>query len=143
MKTSLLAAVLMSLTCSVQAQSTVGELLEKGGKKLMKEDYTGLVPFRVKYVWPNRGGEGDLVYAADGTLSGTEHHYPSRSDSPAIGTWTVDDGGKWCIKKSMSAWNSKTDQCWYSWRLGDDFYGAISEDPGTRVMKVKSIARQP
>jgi hypothetical protein len=123
---------------AAMAQSNLGDLLDKGAKKLGKEDYLAMMPFKVKYVWPNRGGEGDLVFNADGTLSGTEFHYPSRSESPAVGTWTVDDGGKWCIKKSMAVWNSKTDQCWYSFRQGDDYWGTFSDtDRAARLVQTK------
>ncbi len=135
-------ATLFIVSFGAQAQSTVGELLDKGGKKLMKEDYSAMVPFRVAYQWPNRQGEGDLVYAADGTLTGEEYHYSSRSTSPATGTWVVDESGKWCLKKFMQVWNSRTDQCWYSWKLGNDYFGSLGEDKDTRVMKVKSFVKQ-
>jgi hypothetical protein len=127
---------------SALGQSTVAELLDKGGKKLLKDDYATLTPFRVVYQWPNRQGEGDLFYAADGTLNGSEYHNSSRSTSPATGTWTVDENGKWCMKKFMQLWNSRTDQCWYSWKLGDDYYGSLGDDKDTKVMKVKSFTKQ-
>jgi hypothetical protein len=134
--------VLLGASFSAIGQSTVGELLEKGGKKLLKDDYTALAPFRVVYQWPNRQGEGDLVYLADGTLSGSEYHNSSRSTSPATGTWVADENGKWCMKKFMQLWNSRTDQCWYGWKLGDDYYSGLSEDKDAKVMKVKSVVKQ-
>ncbi len=136
------AVSLCIVASSAFARSTVGELLDKGASKLSKEDYAALTPFRVVYQWPNRQGEGDLLYAADGTVAGSEFHYPSRSASPATGTWTVDDGGKWCIKKFMQSWDSRTDQCWFSWKLGDDYYGSLGEEKNTKVIKVKSFAKQ-
>lgn len=126
------------------AQSNVGDLLDKGAKKLVKDDYLALAPFRLKYVWPQGGGEGDLVYVADGTLSGSEYHYSSRSESPATGTWSADETGKWCMKKHMSVWNSRTDMCWYTWKLGDDYWGSATDsDRGGRIMKIRSFAKQP
>ncbi|MGP1680059.1 MAG: hypothetical protein ACTS6J_23240 [Burkholderiales bacterium] len=141
--TAVVLAVLATMLATVaNAQSNLGELLDKGGSKMLKADYIALAPFRVKYVWFQGGGEGDLVYAANGTLTGTEYHYPSRSESPAVGTWTVDDSGKWCIKKNLEAWNSKTDVCWYSFRLGDEYFGTLSEtDRNARVGKIKSVSR--
>lgn len=141
-RVSLCFAVLLAASFSALGQSTVGELLEKGGKKLLKEDYTALVPFRVVYEWPNRQGEGDLVYAGDGTLAGSEYHNSSRSTSPATGTWGVDENGKWCMKKFMQVWNSRTDMCWYGWKLGDAYYGSLGEDKDTKAMKVKTFAKQ-
>ena len=130
-------ALLLGASFSALGQSTVGELLEKGGKKLLKEDYAALVPFRNVYQWPNRQGEGDLVFAADGTLSGSEYHNSSRSTSPATGTWVVDENGKSCIKKFMQLWNTRTDQCWYGWKLGEDYYGSLGDDKDAKVMKSK------
>ncbi len=138
-----LAFLATMLATGANAQSNLGELLDKGGKKLLKADYIALAPFRVKYVWFQGGGEGDLVYAANGTLTGSEYHYPSRSESTAVGTWEVDDSGKWCIKKNLEAWNSKTDVCWYSFRLGDEYFGTLSDtDRNARVGKIQSVSRQ-
>lgn len=132
----------MMLATVANAQSNLGELLDKGGKKLLKADYIALAPFRVKYEWFQGGGEGDLVYAANGTLTGTEYHYPSRSESPAVGTWTADDSGKWCIKKNMAAWNSNTDRCWYTFQLGDEYFGTLSDtDRNARIGKIKSVSK--
>lgn len=126
------------------AQSNVGDLLDKGAKKLTKDDYMSLAPFRLKYVWPQGGGEGDLVYVADGTLSGSEYHYSSRSESPATGTWSADDAGKWCMKKHMPVWNSRTDMCWYTWKLGEDYWGSATDsDRSGRVVKIRSFGKQP
>ena len=135
-------AVLGLVTIPAHAQSNLGELLDKGGRKLMREDYAALPPFRVQYRWPQGGGEGDLVYKADGTLVGTEYHSQTQSESTAIGTWTVDDNGRWCIKKTLAEWNSKTDVCWYSFRIGDEYFGGLSDsDRTSRVFKVKSTQK--
>lgn len=138
-----LAFLATMLATVANAQSNLGELLDKGGNKLLKADYTALAPFRLKYKWLQGGGEGDLVFAANGTLTGSEYHYPSRSESTAVGTWTVDDSGRWCIKKNLETWNTKTDMCWYSFRLGDEYFGALSEtDRNARVGKIQSVSRQ-
>jgi hypothetical protein len=138
---TLLAASLALLAGGASAQSNLGDLLDKGGQKMMKADYMAMAPFRIKYVWPQGGGEGDLLYNGDGTLAGSEYHYSSRSESPAVGTWTVDDNGKWCMKKSMATWNSKTDMCWYMFKAGDQYFGSASDgDRTARVARFKSLA---
>lgn len=142
MRTYLVCLLLAAAAAPSLAQSTVGELLDKGGKKLLKADYDALVPFRVTYLWPQGGGEGDLIYKGDGTLAGSEYQYSSRSESPATGTWTADDEGKWCLKKHMTLWNSRTDRCWYTYRLGEIFYGSAAEDRGARIAKMKSFSKQ-
>lgn len=136
-----LAAALALAAAAASAQSTVGELLDQGGQKLLKTDYAQMAPFRVKYIWFQGGGEGDILFNADGTLSGSEYHYSSRSETPATGSWTVDETGKWCVKKNLSVWNRNTDVCWYGFRSGDQYYGTLSEDRAARVGKIKSLAR--
>lgn len=138
-----LAGVFALASLPASAQSNVGDLLDKGAKKLIKDDYMAMAPFRVKYLWPQGGGEGDLVYEANGTLSGSEYHYSSRSESPATGTWQADENGKWCMKKHMAVWKSNTDMCWYTWKLGDDYYGSASDsDRNAPVRKARSFAKQ-
>jgi hypothetical protein len=142
MKHFLVSLALVSCAFPAASQSTVGDLLDKGGKKLIKADYDSLAPFRVTYIWPQGGGEGDLVYKADGTLAGSEYQYSSRSESPATGTWSADADGKWCQKKHMTLWNSRTDRCWYTWQLGDVYFGSAGTDRGERIGKLKSLAKQ-
>lgn len=140
-KPCLLAAAFALVATAAGAQSNLGELLDKGGQKLSKADYAQLAPFRVKYVWFQGGGEGDILFNADGTLIGSEYHYSSRSETPATGTWTVDDTGKWCVKKTLSAWNRNTDVCWYGFKSGDQYYGTLEESRTAKVGKIKSLAR--
>jgi hypothetical protein len=140
---ALAAAMLATGATGALAQSTVAELLDKGGTRLMKADYDALMPARVQYRWPNGQGEGDLVLTADGKITGTEYHYSSRSDSPATGVWTVADDGKLCTPKEMKAWGRRTDLCWYTFRLGADSFMSASADRDGKLMKIKSIARLP
>lgn len=141
LKFFLVASATALLGATAQAQ-TVGDLLDKGAKQLMKEDYAAMMPLRIRYQWPQGGGEGDLVFAADGTLAGSEYQYASSSESPAVGTWTVDDTGKWCMKKTMAKWKVNTDKCFITFRMGDDYYGAAADsDRSARTSKYKSYGK--
>ncbi len=55
-------------TGPAQAQSTVAEVLEKGGKQLSKAEFLEMLPARLQQQWPNRQGEEELVLTADGAL---------------------------------------------------------------------------
>ena len=139
---SLVAACFLLCGTSAYAQSNLGELLDKGGKKLGKDFYAANFPATITYVWPNKLGEGEVLFKADGTLSGTEHHYSSRSNSPAVGTWTVDDDGKWCVKKQLSAWGRNTDVCWYSFALNGVLFGAMSDtDRNANIVPAGTIKK--
>ena len=133
---------LTMLTCIfAHAQSNVGELMDQGGKIVTRDAQMALAPFRYQYVWPNRLGEGDLIFKADGTLDGTEDHYSSRTTSPAVGTWTVDEAGKQCVKKTLSAWNTKSDLCWWPYQLGDKFFVSNTNERTGRLSPVKSVTK--
>ncbi len=135
------ATLASSLSFSSLAQSTVGELLDKGGKQWQKADYEGMFPARLQYRWPNGQGEGDLVFTADGQLSGSEYHYASRSESPATGTWKVEDDGKFCAPKEMKAWRSRTNLCWYSFRLGDEQFMSLTTERDAKLLKIKALSK--
>lgn len=137
--------VLASACVVAHAQSTVGELLEKGGKQVSKADWLESTPLRMQTKWPNGQGEEELLFSDDGKISGTGHHYGSRSDSPASGQWKVEEDGKVCTPKTFTAWNSSTNLCWYFFKLGDSFYGAPKTEPGSRIGKINTwekVAKQ-
>ena len=123
------------------AQTTVGELLSQGGKAVSKADFLEWIPLRIKTKWPNRQGEEDLVLSADGKISGTGQHYQSRTESPAVGQWKVEEDGKVCTPKTFTAWNSSTNLCWYFFRLGDAAYGALKTEADSRVGRIDSFSK--
>ena len=94
---------LIALSGGAFAQSTVGELKEKGGSALSKTDFLELMPARMETQWPNRQGEETLLFSVDGKITGTGYHYSSRTESPASGTWRVEEDGKFCTSKSFAA----------------------------------------
>lgn len=137
----LVAAASAVAPIAASAQSTVGDLTGAGGMRLSKADLEGMMPMRVQYKWPNGQGEGDLTLSIDGQLAGTEHHYGSRSDSPAVGSWKVGDDDKLCTPKEFKAWGRKTDLCWYTFKSGDAYFMALTTDADAKVFRIKSIAK--
>lgn len=125
------------------AQSTVGELLEKGGKQRTKEEFLSSMPFQLKWEWPNRQGEEELVLYPDGKITGSGYHFQTRTTSPAEGTWKLEDDGKLCASKTFSAWNRSTSACWYSFVLDNVAFASLNSEPGSKLIKVSSIAKLP
>ena len=139
--TTLMATMALSLAANSNAQSTVGELLEKGGKQLSKGDLLDMMPMRYQGKWPNNQGEEELFFSEDGKISGTGSHYASRTDSPASGQWKVEDDGKFCTPKTWTAWNSSTNLCWYIYKLDDTLFGTQKTDASSRLGKINSMAK--
>lgn len=137
-------AILFALACAsgAHAQSNVGELLEKGGALVSKDGFQALLPGRFEGQWPNRQGEEVLYFSVDGKITGKGYHYSSRSESPAEGTWTVEADGKICKPQRFTAWpNSSTNNCYYLFKLGADYYGSPKNEPGSAVRRLKSVAK--
>lgn len=124
------------------AQSNVGELLEKGGFLVDKEAFTALLPLRMEGQWPNRQGEEVLFFSVDGKITGKGYHYASRTESPAEGSWTAEADGKVCKPQRFTAWpSSSTNNCYYVFKLGNDYYSAAKNEPSSAVRKVKSLTK--
>lgn len=133
----------LAMVCAAgaQAQSTVGELLEKGGALLGKADFASLLPLRMETQWPNRQGEEVLYFSVDGKITGKGFHYSSRSESAAEGSWTIEADGKVCKPQRFVAWNSSTNNCYYILKLGDDYFGAVKNEAGAAIRKLKSLTK--
>ena len=140
-RTPVLALGLLSGASGLWAQSTVAELTAQGGSVLTKAQWLELLPLRIESQWPNRQGEEELFLSTDGKITGKGYHYSSRSESAASGSWRVEDDGKVCTPKTFVAWNSSTNQCWYFFRLGADYFAAQKTDADTRVGKIKSMGK--
>ena len=135
--------VLLAIPGLAVSQSTVAELTEKGGVALTKADWQELIPLRIETQWPNRQGEEELFFSADGKISGKGYHYSSRTESPAVGSWRVEDDGKVCTPKTFTAWNSSTNLCWYLLKQGDSYFGAPKLDPDSKLVKLKALGKIP
>jgi hypothetical protein len=133
--------LLVGASALAHAQSNVGELLEKGGKQLGKADLLELLPMRYQSKWPNGQGEEELFFSEDGKITGTGHHYSSRSDSPASGQWKMEEDGKVCTPKTFTAWNSSTNLCWYVFKLNDGFFGTLKTDAASRLNKINTMEK--
>lgn len=136
-----LTLALAGLAAAAAAQSTVADLTAQGGSMLTKAQWLELLPLRIETQWPNRQGEEELFFSADGKITGKGYHYSSRTESAASGAWRVEDDGKVCTPKTFVAWNNSTNQCWYFFRLGGDYFAAQKTDADTRLGKIKSMGK--
>lgn len=131
----------LTLSSNSLAQTTVGELLEKGGKQNTKAEIMALMPMRIQQKWPNGQGEEELFFSLDGKITGTGSHYSSRTDSPVEGKWTVDEDGKFCAPKTFTGWRTSTNLCWYGFSLGETSFGALKTSADSKVFKMISVSK--
>jgi hypothetical protein len=121
---SLVAAVL-ACAGAAQAQSTLGDLLDKGASKVTATETHALAPLGVT----RQGADSDAIMTlrADGSVTGSVFNKQGFGASEAQGTWSVDAGGKRCVDVKLPAFNMSWAQCGYTYRLGNQLYGVASD----------------
>ena len=132
LKTSLLLGAFV-LASAAHAQSTLGELLDRGAQKLATTaEVQALGDLRVVRIAPD--ADAYMNMRADGVVIGMVHNKEGHGSSEAIGSWKMDDTGQRCVDVALPAFNMNTRQCGYTYRLGKDIFFAPSDsDPRAPV----------
>jgi hypothetical protein len=123
-------------------QTTLGELLDKGGKKLLKTEFVAMLPASLSGVWPDGKGEADVMFKPDGTFSGSARHYSSNSTSGSYGTWDMDENGKSCIVEKLPGWNTTHKGCTFRFLLGDQLFSSPSDSDRNAKVFLKGGKKQ-
>lgn len=137
-RNSLLAAAL-ACAGAAQAQSTLGELIDLGARKITPAQAQALGPLGVT----RQGADSDIFMTLhpDGTVVGSVSNKQGHGSSEARGTWTMDAGGKRCVDVDLPAFHMKWNQCGYTWQLGRQLFAAPSDtDRDARVTAYMATA---
>lgn len=131
LKSPLLAA-LLACAGGAHAQSTLGELIDLGARKITPAQAQALGPLGI-----TRQGADSNVFMTlhpDGTVVGSVDNRQGHGSSPAHGTWTMDANGKRCVDVALPAFGMTWNQCGYTWQLGHQLFAAPSDtDRNARV----------
>src|SRR5262245_58540621 len=125
------------------AQSTLGELLDGGAKRLTPADFKRDVVQRTLVGPTNTGAPLEVMYTANGSIAGvggnpldTSGSY--RQNVPVSGTWAIDEIERVCtamqIAPSQGGVTVLQQRCQYWFKLGETFY--ISDSDTDRHAKV-------
>lgn len=123
-KVSLLATALLGIGAA-HAQSSLGELLDQGARKLTAAEVQALGDVRV--LRQREDADAYITMRADGTVVGMVHNKQGHGSSEAVGTWQVDDSGRRCSVVDMPAFRMQVTQCGYAYRLGGNIWLAPSD----------------
>jgi hypothetical protein len=128
-------AAFLALSCTgTLAQSTLGELIDAGFRKMTKDDFAATV---IGAKVSSYDAAGTLIladYKADGTFSGAWYQQGGGLQGVYSGTWTIDESGKECWKSKNLWWN--TEGCRFWFRNGDQIYSTSSEtERDSRIFK--------
>lgn len=132
------AGLLAALALGAHAQSTLGELIDRGAVKVTPGEIAGLGDLRVL----RRAADADafITLRADGTVAGIVHNKQGAGSSEAVGTWTVDAAGRRCAHVQLPAFGMTMEQCGYVYRLGKAVYGARSDERQALVSEYLTTA---
>ena len=137
MKTIAAYAVLVLLTIAqAHAQQTLGEVIDKGGQKLSKDELAGLLP-GTKHT-SQLGAQGTRAWAhnVDGKLSATSLGGSANTRGGPLrgeGTWNVIDPGKYCFNIE---WPRSTEKrCMFVYKLGDAYFG-VGDDADKSISQM-------
>lgn len=138
MKSFAVASWLALATVAAHAQTTLGELIDRGAVKVAPTELASLGDLRVL----RRAADADafITLRADGTVAGIVHNKQGAGSSEAVGTWTVDATGRRCAQVQLPAFGMTMDQCGYVYRLGSAIYGARTDDRQAPVSEYLTTA---
>lgn len=108
-----------------QAQSTLGDLLDRGARKLTPAEVASTGPLRIVREAPD--SDALMTLRPGGTVVGTVHNKQGHGSSEASGTWSVDAAGQRCVDVDLPAFRMHWKQCGYLFKLGEQLYAAASD----------------
>lgn len=133
--------VTMAFAGSAAGQTTLGEILDKGAKKLSHGDFVAMLPATSFVVFPSGSGEAEVVYKADGTFSGSARHYGSGTTSGSYGTWKVDESGKFCVDENLPGWSKTYQDCNFRFKVGDELFDSPSDSDRNAKLNKRKITK--
>jgi hypothetical protein len=122
-------AAFLPIVAIAQQPVKVGDLLDKGGKKLTKEDLATLVPGAMfKGTAPSSPTwNAEQIYKNDGSLSGTAYRKIGAGTTGLSGKWSLSDQGQLCTDVT-NGFGQRFQRCDFFYSLGNSFFLAPTDD---------------
>ena len=146
-----LAAMLAILgVAGAHAQSTLGDVLDKGGVKITQAEWLSMLPHKNFGFGQKSQNRTEVTFAADGNLVGKEQlwdsgSYDYRNANSAVssrelkGTWKMDPDGKICINQVFGKYENVYQGCFFMFRLGDNIFHV---DPASDSDRRAAVTRR-
>ena len=138
MQHRLLAASLILLvfaSTAALAQSSLGELLAGGAKKLPQDAVKGTLGGAHVSGKSVTGADTEYDYKPDGYFSGNLMAADGTRFG-VVGTWTVDESGKFCGEWTLTQNSKRFSGCGFLYAIGDQLYYVESDsDKGAKIYK--------
>ena len=132
-----LSAILFAATA--QAQSTLGEVLDKGGKMLTKDELQALIPGSL---WQGTSPSGityKIDMRTDQTLNGTGTN--ARGSGPVTGTWNITDRNQICTKLTLVSLNQTSESCSFIYQIENELFASPTQSDRTRPVGKRTYTK--
>ena len=132
-----LSLLTFSLVAFAQQPATVGELLDKGGKKLTKDELAKLVTgATMSGISPiNPSWKSQTTFKGDGSYSGIVVRAGAGVGTSGIfGKWSLNDQGLMCTDGANSS-NQRIQNCNFFFRLGTAYYMGPTDDRTAQLLE--------
>jgi hypothetical protein len=129
------------------AQSNLGELLDAGGKKMSREEFTDQLVQRMIVGPTATGANLEVMYTAGGVVVGVGRAPRYVMPARISGEWTFDDSSRVCSSMSMGASDLTftgvvlPPRCQFWFKLGDKYF--LADSDSDRSAKVLSRMLKP
>lgn len=128
---------------AASAQSTLGDILDKGFKMLSKAEFVAAVHnIKISSVRAD-GVELEYSFQPDGSFGGTWYSSTGMANNMGqgnfSGTWSVEDDGKVCT--STMSRGGQTTTCGYWFRNGDQYYASSSATDRAAAAGVRTFKK--
>lgn len=141
----------MLCIASAHAQSTLGQVLTKGGTKITETQWRAMLPHRNFGFGQQSQNRTAITFTDDGQLSGSEDlwsGYRSHADlqhrSRALrGTWTMDAAGKLCVDQVFGRYEAFFAGCFFMFRSGDTIFHVDAGSESDRSAPVTRRTIEP
>ena len=111
-----------------QTQTTVGQLLDQGARKLSSEEVKVLLTGATAYADRGRGVVSKTTFNPDGSASASLQTMDSRVGGR--GTWKMEGDGKYCVSLQWTSVYPPYAGCLYNFKLGEKYF--VSESDSER-----------
>lgn len=132
---------------AAHAQSTLGEVLDKGGTRIDASHWRAMLPHQNFGFGQKSLNRTQVIFSEDGKLSGSEsprdlfstQANASQRSRSIKGSWQMEADGKMCIDQVFGRYESVYSGCFYMFRLDDTIFHV---DAGSETDRSAAVTRR-
>ena len=129
----------MLFAVTVHAQSNFGEVLDKGGKQLSKDELQTLISGSLWQGTSENGITYKIDMKPDQTLNGTGTN--ARGSGAVTGTWNITDRNQICTRLTLVNLNQTSESCRFLYQIDNDYFASPTQSDRARQVTKRTYTR--